>query len=141
MISGVKYLFKAWSMDRPNVSSTFSPFAAIAKAVTLNMTTENIILCRTEFIISLNANLQVNRRFPFLNLNFPKEPLINCLCGRIAAFRGARNLDYPFDMSRLLRSVRLALHPAQKNNQRFHNPSGFQLLIDKTDNMGEGKGK
>ena len=48
-----------------------------------------------------------------------KEPLINCLCWRIAALRGARNLDYPFDMSRLLRSVRLALHPAQTINQRL----------------------
>ena len=26
----------------------------------------------------------------------PKETLINCLCGRIAALRGTRNLDYPF---------------------------------------------
>ena len=47
------------------------------------------------------------------------ELLINCLCGRIAALRGARDLDYPFDMSRFLRSVRLALHPAQTINQRF----------------------
>ena len=47
------------------------------------------------------------------------ETLINCLCGRIAALRGARNLDYPIDMSRLLRSVRLALHPAQTINQGF----------------------
>jgi len=29
------------------------------------------------------------------------EKLINCLCGRIAALRGALNLDYPVDMSRL----------------------------------------
>jgi len=39
------------------------------------------------------------------------ETLINCLCGRIAIAdtpRGARNLDYPFDMSRLLRSVRVS---------------------------------
>jgi len=48
-----------------------------------------------------------------------KEPLINCLCERIAALRGARNLDYLCDMSRFLRSVRLTLHPAQIINQRF----------------------
>jgi len=34
-----------------------------------------------------------------------RQPPINCLCGRIAALHGARNLDYPFDMSRFLRSV------------------------------------
>jgi len=49
-----------------------------------------------------------------------KETLINCLYGRIAALRGARNLDYPIDMSRFLRSGRLALHPAQTINQVFH---------------------
>ena len=48
------------------------------------------------------------------------ETLINCLCGRIVALRGTRNLDYPFDMSRFLRSVRLALHLAQTINQGFH---------------------
>jgi len=47
------------------------------------------------------------------------ETLINCLCGRIAALRGARNLNiFPY-MSRFLRSVRLALHPAQTINQGF----------------------
>ena len=51
----------------------------------------------------------------------PKEPLINCLYGRIVALRGARNLDYPVDISRFLRSVRLVLHPAQTINQRFPN--------------------
>jgi hypothetical protein len=35
--------------------------------------------------------------------------------GRIAALRGARNLAYLQDMSRLLRSVRLALHPETPN--------------------------
>ena len=53
--------------------------------------------------------------------NYTKETLINCLCGRIAALRGTRNLDYPFDMSRFLRSVRLTLHPAQTINQGFPN--------------------
>jgi len=48
------------------------------------------------------------------------ETLINCLCRRIVALRGARNLDYHVDMSRFLRSVRLALHPAQTINQGFH---------------------
>ena len=48
-----------------------------------------------------------------------KKTQINCLCGRIAALRGAQNLDCPFGMSRLLRSVRLALHPAQTIYLRF----------------------
>jgi len=50
-----------------------------------------------------------------------KETLINCLCGRIAALRGARNLDILSYMPRFLRSVRLALHPAQAINQGFLN--------------------
>jgi len=49
------------------------------------------------------------------------EALINRLYGRIAALRCARNLDYPDDMSRFLRSVRPALHPAQTINQSSHN--------------------
>ena len=53
------------------------------------------------------------------NTDGVQEPPINCLCGRIAALRGTRSLDYPVDMPRLLRSVRLALHPAQTINQRF----------------------
>jgi hypothetical protein len=36
---------------------------------------------------------------------------INPFFGRIAALRGARSLAYLSGMSRLLRSVRLALHP------------------------------
>ena len=48
-----------------------------------------------------------------------KETLINCLSGRIAALRGARNLNIFLYMSRFLRSVRLALHPAQAINQCF----------------------
>jgi hypothetical protein len=47
------------------------------------------------------------------------ETLIKCPCGRIAALRGARNLDICFYMPRFLRSVRLALHPAQTINQCF----------------------
>ena len=54
--------------------------------------------------------------------------MINCLCGRIASLRGARNLDYPVDMSRFLRSVRLALHPAQAINQRFLNLYFLKIL-------------
>jgi len=42
--------------------------------------------------------------------------------------RGARNLDYPFDMSRFLRSVRLALHPAQTINQRFLKGNGVGMF-------------
>ena len=56
-----------------------------------------------------------------------KETLINCLGERIVALRGARNLDYPFDMSRFLRSVRLALHLAQTINQCFLKISGFAI--------------
>jgi hypothetical protein len=48
-----------------------------------------------------------------------RETLINCLGGRIAALRGARNLDISLYMPRLLRSVRLVLHPAQTINQCF----------------------
>jgi hypothetical protein len=48
-----------------------------------------------------------------------RETLNNCLSGRIAALRGARNLDILFYMPRFLRSVRLALHPAQTIIQRF----------------------
>ena len=48
-----------------------------------------------------------------------RKTLINCLCGRIAALRGARNLNIFLYMLRFLRSVRLALHPAQVINQRF----------------------
>jgi hypothetical protein len=47
------------------------------------------------------------------------ETLINSLCGRIAALRGARNLNIFLYMPRFLRSVRLALHPAQRINQCF----------------------
>jgi len=36
---------------------------------------------------------------------------LNLLRGQIAALRDARNLAYPIGMSRLLRSVRLALQP------------------------------
>jgi hypothetical protein len=36
---------------------------------------------------------------------------INSFFGRIAALHGARFLAYPFGMSRLLRAMRLALHP------------------------------
>jgi len=48
-----------------------------------------------------------------------RETLINCLGERITALYGARNLDYPFDTSRFLRFVRLALHLAQTINQHF----------------------
>jgi len=48
-----------------------------------------------------------------------KEALINCLCGRIAALRGARNLNISLYMPRFLRSVRAALHPAQAITQSF----------------------
>ena len=50
-----------------------------------------------------------------------RETLIHCLCGRIAVLRGTRNIGYHVDMSRFLRSVRLAFHPAQAINQGFPN--------------------
>ena len=67
-----------------------------------------------------------------------KETLINCLCGRIAKLScravrycqqvqivpvGSiyRNLNIFLYMPRFLRSVRLALHPAQTINQGFPN--------------------
>jgi hypothetical protein len=39
---------------------------------------------------------------------------INPFCGRITSFRGARILAHLPDMSRMLRAVRLALHPAKQ---------------------------
>ena len=48
-----------------------------------------------------------------------RETLNNWLRGRIAALRGARSLAYLLDMSRSLRSVRLALHPARSFLQRL----------------------
>ena len=47
------------------------------------------------------------------------ETRVNCLSGRIAALRGARNLNIFLYMSRFLGSVRLAIHPAQIINQGF----------------------
>lgn len=38
---------------------------------------------------------------------------------RIAALRGARSLAYLSDMSRALRSVRLAFHPVRSIHQRL----------------------
>jgi hypothetical protein len=49
----------------------------------------------------------------------PKEPLINVFFERIAALRGTRNLVYLYDMPRLLRSVRLALHLGKPVFQGF----------------------
>ena len=49
-----------------------------------------------------------------------KETLNKWLRGRIAAKRGARFLAYLLDMSRSLRSVRLALPPTRRFLQRFH---------------------
>jgi len=66
-----------------------------------------------------------------------KEPLINCLCGRIAALRGARNLNIFLYMPRFLRSVRLALHPTQAINHRFLKIKKhyFTLLSLNVDNL------
>ena len=58
-----------------------------------------------------------------------RKALINCLCGRIAALRGTRNLDIFLYMPRFLRSVRLALHPAQTINQRFLRRCGKSSLL------------
>ena len=56
----------------------------------------------------------LNRLLPWL-----METLNKWLRGRIAAKRGARSLAYLLDMSRSLRSVRLALPPARRFLQRF----------------------
>jgi hypothetical protein len=48
-----------------------------------------------------------------------RETLNKWLRGRLAALRGARSLAYLLDMSRSLRSVRLALSPARRFLQRF----------------------
>ena len=57
-----------------------------------------------------------------------KKTLINCLSGRIAALRGARNLNIFLYMPRFLRSVCLALHPAQTINQHFLKNGKFLYL-------------
>ena len=44
-----------------------------------------------------------------------RETLINCLHKRFAALGGAQKLTYQIDMSRFLRSIRLASHHAQAN--------------------------
>ena len=62
--------------------------------------------------------MQANPDYRHIELRV-KETLIYCLYGRIAALRGARNLNIFLYMSRFLRSVRLALHPAQTINQGF----------------------
>ena len=63
-------------------------------------------------------NTNVNKKSIYSVVSLWKA-LINCLCGRIAALRGTRNLDIFLYMPQFLRSVRLALHPAQTINQRF----------------------
>ncbi|MCX7663282.1 MAG: hypothetical protein N2Z61_05985, partial [Tepidimonas fonticaldi] len=52
-------------------------------------------------------------RATYSGFNWPKVfgHLENLLRGRMAALRGARRLAYLLDMSRILRSVRLALQP------------------------------
>ena len=52
---------------------------------------------------------------------FSQEALINCLRKRSAALGGAQKLVYPIDMSRFLRSIRLASHLVQRINQYFPN--------------------
>ncbi|NWG30199.1 MAG: hypothetical protein HXY29_01720 [Rhodocyclaceae bacterium] len=47
------------------------------------------------------------------------KPLPGWLRGRSAALRAARMLAYRFDMSRILRCVRLASHPARGAKQGF----------------------
>ncbi|MCX8518747.1 MAG: hypothetical protein ORN21_01260 [Methylophilaceae bacterium] len=48
-----------------------------------------------------------------------RERLQNRLRGRIEALRGARNLAVYLILSRFLRAVRLALHPARLVLQEF----------------------
>ena len=68
-------------------------------------------------------------------IRYAKETLINCLCGRIAALRGARNLNIFQYMPRFLRSVRLALHTAQTINQCFLKCifSGMKVILRDTE--------
>jgi hypothetical protein len=49
----------------------------------------------------------------------PKETLINWLHERITSLYGTHAFAYLFDMSQLLRSGRLVLHPVRRINQRF----------------------
>ena len=52
---------------------------------------------------------QYNRKKCCFHCDTFRETLINCLRKQIAALVGARKLAYLFDMSRFLRSIRLAL--------------------------------
>jgi hypothetical protein len=61
----------------------------------------------------------------------PKETLHKWLRGRIAALRGAHSLTYLLDMSRSLRSVRLALPLARRFLQHFPNTAVQGMLRDK----------
>jgi len=67
-----------------------------------------------------NGGVQAEEFINLLDLKMSaREALINCPCGRIASLRGARNLNIFLYMPRFLRSVRLALHPAQAITQSF----------------------
>jgi len=48
-----------------------------------------------------------------------RETLINWLHERITSLRGTRAFAYLVDMSQLLRSGHLVLHPVRRINQRF----------------------
>jgi hypothetical protein len=52
-----------------------------------------------------------------------------CLHGRIASLRGTRNLDVFCILSRFLRSVRLALHPARRLIPHFLKVEFLKLFV------------
>jgi hypothetical protein len=54
-----------------------------------------------------------------------EEALQNLLRGRSASLQCARILAYHFDMSRILRALRLASHPARGVLQRFLECAGY----------------
>ncbi len=56
---------------------------------------------------------------------------------RIASLRGARNLVYPLDMSRLLRAGRLALHLARSLVQGFLSYLGSRNAPSRKRNSGD----
>lgn len=60
--------------------------------------------------------------------NMSREALPQSLRGSIAALRGTRPLAYLYDMSRVLRAVRLALNPARASMQSFPRQAVTQLL-------------
>ena len=86
-----------------------------------SMSTALRLLCLLDLLLSyMHSSLSLRATCIHARLRpLAKETRINCLSGRIAALRGARNIKIFQYMPRFLRSARLALHPARTINQGF----------------------